>query len=48
MLLLKVALSFEEFVLSLIIFLAVIVLLYILFHEYSVWRKKRLYKVIGR
>ena len=44
----KIVLSFEEFILTILIFLLFIVLMYILLYEYSTWRKKRLYRVIGR
>ncbi|GEM_PF-2319433 len=44
----KIVLSFEEFVITILTILVLVVLLYVLLYEYSAWRRKRLYRVIGR
>jgi len=44
----KIVLSFEEFLITILTILVLIVFIYVLLYEYSVWRRKRLYRLVGK
>jgi len=44
----KIVLSFEEFIITLLAILVTVIIIYILLYEYSIWRKKRLYRLVGK